>query len=574
MRLRFTLLFLLLVAVPLALMAWIGVMLVRQQQAQALETWLSVIEEKLGSADALLSQEMTRLESDLDSLLQDTTLNDDALHELPREQPLVRHAFLLNARGEMIFPKSTDVTQVDMMAFLRRTESIWESGVRLGSAAAQAKKESAAAAPRSKGVTPLLEQGQETLATNNQEQATYQKKADGRPNVKVAGKTGAGTLTLGTTDNTIAGSGWHVWFYGSGPQMIFWQERGDKRVVGVEIEMAALLSTLVNRLSSNDSPSANGLMQLTSADGKTVLHQWGKAGEDDVLAPVAQRNCAAPLGMWKITYCPAQDEAPRTQRGPVFLALGGAGLAMLAVALLFLRESTRDMREARRRVSFVNQVSHELKTPLTNIRLYAEMAQQRVEELNDDTASRHLSVVEAETSRLSRLIHNVLTFARQHRDQLTVHARTSSLDDVTQRVVNLWRPVLEAKGFALECTLAAPLSFFFDPDAVEQIIGNLLSNVEKYAEGGRFVRITTEADEKKARLIIEDRGPGIPTRMREAVFAPFVRVRSDISEGVSGTGIGLSIARSLAELMLGSLALEDVKGGGSRFVLTLPRKQP
>lgn len=574
MRLRFTLLFLLLVTVPLALMAWLGVMLLRQQQTQARDSWLAVIEEKLGTADTLLSQEMTRLESDFDTLLQDVVPDEAALQDLPREQPLVRHAFLLDARGKLVFPKSTGTSQGEVSAFLRRTESVWESGVRFGSATVLAKKESATAPQQ--GAAQSW-QGQTASSRVPQqipqpEQATFNKKNDVRPSMKVSGKTGTGTLTLTPSGSVVAASGWHVWFYGSGPQMLFWQERGDQRVVGVEIEMTALLSLLVNRLSSVDAPGAKGLMQLTSADGKTVLHQWGDAGEDDVLDPVTQRVCAAPLGVWKLVYRPGHDEAPRAQQGAVLLGLGGAGLALLAVAFLFLRESTRESREARRRVSFVNQVSHELKTPLTNIRLYTEMAQQRIENLDDEATSRHLSVVEAETSRLSRLIHNVLTFARQQRDRLTVNARTASLDEVTGRVVNVWRPGLEAKQFTVECDLHAPQNFVFDPDAVEQIIGNLLSNVEKYADGGRFVRIATNVDGKFARLIIEDRGKGIPTRMREAVFAPFVRVRTDITEGVSGTGIGLSISRSLAELMGGSLALEDVAGGGSRFILTLPLK--
>src|SRR5438552_3207047 len=86
MRLRFTLLFLLLVAVPLALMAWIGAMLLRQQQTQARESWMTVIEEKLSSTDTLLTQEMTRLENDFDALLQDTALDEASLRELPRSQ--------------------------------------------------------------------------------------------------------------------------------------------------------------------------------------------------------------------------------------------------------------------------------------------------------------------------------------------------------------------------------------------------------------------------------------------------------------------------------------------------------
>lgn len=567
MRPRFTFLFLLLIAAPLVLMAWIGAMLLRQQQSQALSAWRAVIDGKLRSAELLLAQEMIRLENDFDLLLKDVALDEASLLGLPHDQPLVRQAFLLDARGRMIFPSRQGGAQGETAAFFKRTESIWETGVRFGSEALLAKNESQTLAP-SVAQKPAVQKKmmRQDYQAGQSVQNTYSKNPDVRPSVKVSGKTG-------TPEPVIAASGWHVWFYGNGPQMIFWQERADRLVTGIEVEMNALLSLLVNRLSSADAPRAAGLMQLTSADGKTVLHQWGAAGEDKVAAPVAQRNCAVPLGMWQLVYRPGKTEAPRTQRAPVLLGLGGAALALVSVALLFLRESTRDMREAKRRVSFVNQVSHELKTPLTNIRLYAEMAHQRVEELDDASASRHLSVVEAETSRLSRLIHNVLTFGQQQRDQLAIHPRTASLDEVTRRVTGVWRPGLEAKGFAVECLLDAPDPFMFDPDALEQIIGNLLSNVEKYAGGGRYVKIATQADGKNVRLTIEDRGPGIPARMRATVFAPFVRVRNDVTEGVSGTGIGLSISRNLAELHGGSLTLEDVPGGGSRFVLTLPIKQ-
>ena len=553
MRLRFTFLFLVLVAVPLALIAWVGTMLLRQQQTQAREAWMAVIDGKLGAADSLLSEEMTRLEGDFDELLKATPLDDASLYELPRSQPLVSHAFLLDARGKLLFPKSGDSVQGTTVAFLKRTESVWESGVRFGTAAATVKAET------------QPPQVQQASSSTSRAPMTYNRKADVRPSVKVAPK-------QAQQEPAIAAGGWHVWFYGDGPRLLFWQERVDKSVVGVEVEMSALLSLLINRLSRDDSPGASGLLQLTSSDGKRTLHQWGDGREDEAAPPVSRRVCSAPLSMWQLVYRPANNESPQVHRTPLVLGLCGAGLGLLTVALMFLSESTREMREARRRVSFVNQVSHELKTPLTNIRLYAEMAHQRAEAAGDETAAKQLSVVEAETSRLSRLIHNVLTFARQQRDQLTIHTRQASLDDVAGRVIAVWRQGLEAKGFQVECTLNAATIFVFDPDAVEQIIGNLLSNVEKYAVEGRFVRITTSINAEQAMLVVEDRGPGVPSRMKGAVFSPFVRVRNDVTEGVSGTGIGLTIARELAILHGGTLSYEDVKEGGARFVLMIPMK--
>ncbi len=109
-----------------------------------------------------------------------------------------------------------------------------------------------------------------------------------------------------------------------------------------------------------------------------------------------------------------------------------------------------------------------------------------------------------------------------------------------------------------------------DPDAIEQILGNLISNVDKYGNSGKWLSIRTEHDELQARIIVEDRGPGIPSGKRRTVFEPFERLRSDLAEGVSGTGIGLTISRELAQLHRGTLTVCPQYREGARFILTLP----
>jgi signal transduction histidine kinase len=110
----------------------------------------------------------------------------------------------------------------------------------------------------------------------------------------------------------------------------------------------------------------------------------------------------------------------------------------------------------------------------------------------------------------------------------------------------------------------------FDADAVEQILGNLLSNVEKYAAGSGEVLVTVNDD---GSVKVQDHGPGVDATDSERVFEPFYRSRSDLTEGVSGTGLGLSIARALAEAQNGSLRLVAADSGAS-FVLQLPVVKP
>jgi signal transduction histidine kinase len=205
-------------------------------------------------------------------------------------------------------------------------------------------------------------------------------------------------------------------------------------------------------------------------------------------------------------------------------------------------------------MSFVNQVSHELKTPLTNIRMYAELLDDDLYDA-DERTRRHLGVIVEESQRLSRLIGNILTFARHQREKLTLRPAPKQLDEVVAAVIEQFRPALDEKGITVELDLAAPHPARLDADAIGQILGNLLSNVEKYAATGHLARVTTRQDGPRLTLTVADAGPGIPPRHRERVFEPFHRVSDALSDGVAGTGIGLGIARTLARLHGGDLVL-------------------
>ena len=156
---------------------------------------------------------------------------------------------------------------------------------------------------------------------------------------------------------------------------------------------------------------------------------------------------------------------------------------MSLIAWHLYRESSREMRLAGQRVSFVNQVSHELKTPLTNISLYAELAEQRLPE-DADATRECLQVVTTESARLSRLISNVLTFSKHQRGSLQPRLAEVNLQELLSGIVEQFRPVLAAKGHRLNADLSISRAVRTDADMVGQIIGNLLSNVEKYAGAG------------------------------------------------------------------------------------------
>jgi signal transduction histidine kinase len=248
---------------------------------------------------------------------------------------------------------------------------------------------------------------------------------------------------------------------------------------------------------------------------------------------------------------------------PILASLIAVALVIIILAIYFYRENTRELRTAAQRVSFVNQVSHELKTPLTNIRMYAELMEDQMPEDSSPGTRKYLQVITDESRRLSRLISNVLTFARSQREELQIHKSEKSPDAIVNSVLDLFRPALETRNFKIELDLNAEEKMMLDPDILEQILGNLINNVEKYAASGKHLRIATKRNGEYLEIVVSDKGPGIPDHQKEAIFLPFHRISHALSDGVTGTGIGLSIARNLARIHGGELSVVNTREGAT-----------
>jgi signal transduction histidine kinase len=277
------------------------------------------------------------------------------------------------------------------------------------------------------------------------------------------------------------------------------------------------------------------------------------------------------VGDWQIRawdgLVVSQTHDPATLAAATALALF---LAASGVGLYF--QQKRALKLAAERVSFVNRVSHELGTPLTNLSLNLDLA---TEYLTDRPveARRRLGLVAEEIARLSRLVANVLAFSRRERDMLELKPTRCVPGEIVQSALESFRPALERRGIEIETHIAAAEPVLIDSDALSQITGNLISNVEKYAVSGRWLRLACQLDDGFLILEIDDRGPGIPAAARERVFTPFERVLDHTNEGASGTGLGLSIGRDLACRMGGTLELLDSPAGAT-FRLRIPAPPP
>jgi signal transduction histidine kinase len=301
------------------------------------------------------------------------------------------------------------------------------------------------------------------------------------------------------------------------------------------------------------------------ADGK-ILATVGQAQTEtpDLLLPLRSRFGSFELASWD-----TRKTLVYYQPATLAVTVALAGIIALLGGVVFLTQR-RDFARAAQRVSFVNGVSHELRTPLTNILLNIDLAIEMAAE-EPEESTRRLALVRIEARRLGRLIENVLTFSRTEEGKMEINSRACIPAEIISSVIDQFTASFQRRGLTIqradENTQSACL---FDADALAQIVGNLLSNVEKYVPSG-VVEISTRIEAGELILRITDQGPGIPAEAAELIFRPFERIHSAVNEGASGTGLGLAIARDLAHRLGGTLSLQPTPtGSGSCFELRIP----
>jgi signal transduction histidine kinase len=275
----------------------------------------------------------------------------------------------------------------------------------------------------------------------------------------------------------------------------------------------------------------------------------------------------------------AAELAYRTtiERIGIALIVGNLLVVVLVgvIAWLLASWTLRPIREAHlRQRRFVADASHEMRTPLAAIRVTAEGAADAAgagTATPDDLTTALRSVVDS-TDRLTRLTNDLLLLARSDERLLAPTAVSTDLSVVVAEAVEtfeLARPGLLGRS-NLKVELAPDLLVSADPDGIRRILANLLDNAVRYGGPAVRIRVTTSGLERDASLEVTDDGPGIAAADAERIFEPFYRVRADAA-GPEGTGLGLALARGLAEREGGRLTVESKPGAGSRFQLTLPR---
>ncbi len=279
----------------------------------------------------------------------------------------------------------------------------------------------------------------------------------------------------------------------------------------------------------------------------------------------------------RIAFSESQEETLIKQQGlqrsfymlALFLVIG----VTLFGAYLLWRDVRRDLRLAEMRSQFVSSVSHELKTPLTSIRMFAEtlrLRRSKDQKMQDE----YLDTIVNESQRLTRLLNNVLDFSKIEKGKRAYKMEPNSLPEIIRTAARAMEYPLSQQDFKLHVQIDEDMpDIRIDGDAIEQALLNLISNAMKYSGDSRDIDVKLEKTENQAVIQVIDRGIGLDPHEQKKIFNKFYRVPSPENERTAGTGLGLSLVTHIVEAHGGRLDVVSKKEQGSVFSIFLPLKR-
>jgi signal transduction histidine kinase len=368
-------------------------------------------------------------------------------------------------------------------------------------------------------------------------------------------------------------------------------ERGGRRHLEArgQVILAAVIpgpagSPLLVGLRRDESALQRDVLEKTlgGAEGKGALAVLDGSGRPvfssqplDRAEPVLTVPLGEALPAWRVALYQPAGLSPRDmvrRQTTIFMAAFALLLLVIAAGLVATyRLVRRESEIARLKSDFVANVSHDLKTPLALIRMFAETLE--MDRVPDERRRReYYGVLTRESERLSRLIDNVLDFSRIESGRQRYDIAPGPVEPIVHEVVESFRHPLQQQGFTVEVALEPDLPDVpLDPDAMKQALANLVDNAMKYSADRRRLRVSARREADGIALEVADEGIGIPLSERERIFEKFYRVGRSETQGRRGSGVGLALVKHIVEAHRGRVTVDSRPGEGSRFTLHLPR---
>lgn len=320
----------------------------------------------------------------------------------------------------------------------------------------------------------------------------------------------------------------------------------------------------------------NSALKVGLGDERTLEFDSSAPGQAQIAAYASVHPEITP---WRVLVLRVDSGAglvnQETWLSSIFIVIAVLGVPIVAAATLYaVQMILRESSEARKKVDFVSNVTHELKTPLTSIRMFIETLKLgRVKEPEQVNAC--LDVILQEANRLGILIDHVLTFSKLENQVKKYNMQPGDLGQVVRDTVQLFKAQMrETDGeIRLFVMPGLPNNAEFDKDAMREVVLNLLSNAIKYSGDDKFVTVRVGQDRHDMFIEVADRGIGIDPMDHKRIFEKFYRVDEALTRKVDGTGLGLTISLEIAKAHGGDITVESVRGKGSRFTVWVPIRQ-
>ncbi len=364
-----------------------------------------------------------------------------------------------------------------------------------------------------------------------------------------------------------------------------------RRGVGSDVAMAVLLDPGEGRPRVWASGDFAAPALREASDGLTrIVARASRAGRHQQADLLSETPALARLGLRSLLAAPL--EADGHALGVLFVGgraadafspecfdwlLTIAQHAVLPIRNARLREMERGnaarLAELERaKSSFLTGVSHDLRTPLTSIKVAAGLLAEQRQEVADPAERSLLAALRRNTERLEKLIDEILDAARLQSGAIRLHLEPLDVRGLLREVALSIKPMLDSRDQRVELVLPdSPATAWVDRRRIEQVVANLLANANKYSPKGSTIVVTVEETPAELVIRVADDGPGIPPPDRERIFQPFFQVARDQRAG-AGVGLGLAICRSLVELHGGRIWLDEAGGRGSTVAFSLPRQ--
>ncbi len=341
---------------------------------------------------------------------------------------------------------------------------------------------------------------------------------------------------------------------------------------GLIIDQEYILNNVVNHLMIKNADESDFNWEVKDADGDQLLKS------ENIPEDAAPVNIVFPsdLTSWTLALYPENsglfDTFFRSGQG-IFLYIFIAIVIILAFGLLFtLQTVNNELRLSKMKSYFISTVSHEFKSPLTSIRQMAEMlVHGRVPTL--ERQQKYYTTILQQSERLSHLIDNILDFSRMEEGQKLFRFVKTDITPVVKDIVESFQNHTASQGFDISLSIPEPVpAIVFDPEAMEQVVHNLLDNACKYSGDSRKIEVGLLQKGNSIIISVRDYGMGIRKEDQDKIFSRFYRAGDELTQTVKGSGIGLTIVKQIVEAHNGEINLESSPGEGSTFTVILSMK--